>query len=240
MTETNLASQHFNMHWGKYQEAIKNNTLWHQEMMAALSSFIDKHMGSKPFSFVDVGCGDSSTIVPVLVDKFVKKYTGIDAAPDVLKLAEKNLERIRCEKEFIFGNMLDAIVQLNTPVDMIFTSYAVHHLSYQQKVEFINKCQQCLSEGGYLLMIDGVLKENQTREQWLDELEKRMNTTQKLLPQELESRMQHPREADFPEAIATFKKIAQEQTWEKFNVLVEKDISALMVFQKAGIAHLAG
>lgn len=233
MTKPDTVSQYFNTKWTQYQQALKNNTLWHREMMENSSSFIDKNMGSRPFSFVDVGCGDGSMIIAVLAGKAIKKYIGIDAASEVLKLAEKNLEVLQGDKEFICGNMVDAIDQLNTPVDIIYSSYAVHHLSLQEKVEFINKCQKHLNDGGYLIMIDSVLKENQTREQWLDVLEDRIKSTQKPSLEELKSRMEHPRADDFPEAISTFMKIALEQKWEKFEVPVETDISAMMIFHKA-------
>ena len=81
-------------------------------------------------------------------------------------------------------------------------------------------------------MIDGVLKVNQTRIQWLNELENRIKNTQGITLDELASRMQHPRADDFPEEIATFKKISDDQGWDKFTVLFESDISAFMVFEK--------
>jgi SAM-dependent methyltransferase len=230
--QTTSASQYFNANWKKYQHTLEANTLYHREMFAALSNFINEKFGSKAFSFVDVGCGDASIMVPVLTGKTIQHYVGIDAAPDVLHIAEANLKPVSCQKEFICDNMTTAIPNLKLPADIIFSSYAVHHLSLQQKSDFIQACQNKLNKHGYLLMVDGILKEDQIREQWLAELQQRMQATQHLTQEELEFRMQHPRADDHPERISTFAEIAHQQQWQHFDVLLQKDIFAFMVFGK--------
>ena len=137
MNEMNVSSKYFNDHWQQYQDVLNNNTLYHREMMTTLDDFLNNHFGAQPFSFVDVGCGDSSTVLSVLKDKDLAEYVGIDAAHDVLTYAEKNLKIINCKKEFIAKDMQNAIRELSFTYDVIFSSYAVHHLSLQEKAEFI-------------------------------------------------------------------------------------------------------
>lgn len=229
IADINNASAYFNENWKRYQNTVKNNTLYHCEMLFALQQFLSANIGSRPFSFVDVGCGDSSTVAPILAHTAIKKYIGIDAAKDVLKMASNTLTSLHCEKEFIAEDMLTAIPRLSESVDIIFTSYAVHHLS--NKSNFIAHCKQKLNPQGFLLMIDGVLKPNQTRDEWLDALENRIAETHPdITADELENRMQHPHADDFPDTIKTFSEIAQKQSWKDFQVLVEKEIFAFMVF----------
>lgn len=231
MQETNDASLYFDANWKRYQSTLAGNSLYHKEMGEALNQFIDTHV--KPsFSLVDVGCGDSSTIAPILRHKKIKHYVGIDAAPNVLKLAEKQMAVVSCEQQFICDDMSAAILKLNSKADIIFTSYAVHHLSKERKIQSIHDCKNQLNDAGVLVMVDGVLDMGQTREQWLDALEHRLNTTQTMTPDELQFRMQHPRADDHPEAIETFQQIASEQGWSRFEVLVNKKIFAFMVFFK--------
>jgi len=229
MNDTNDASLYFNANWKKYQSALANNTLYHLEMGEALNQFIKKNMADS-FAMVDVGCGDCSAIVPILADKNIKSYIGIDAAPDVLKMAAENMDCIQCEKEFICDNMINAIVNIPPSMDMIYTSYAVHHLSFQEKFDFIQNAQHKLKDGGYLIMIDGVLDNDQTRDEWLGALENRIKLTQALSQDELALRMQHPRADDHPESLKTFEELAHTQKWKTFDVLVNKDIFAFMVF----------
>jgi len=126
--DVNTASVYFNENWQRYQSTVKNNTLYHCEMFSALKQFLSANIGARTFSFVDVGCGDSSTVAPILADQAITKYIGIDAAEDVLKRAPHSLAHLKCEKEFIADNMTTAIPRLSSSVDIIFTSYAVHHI----------------------------------------------------------------------------------------------------------------
>lgn len=233
IADVNNASAYFNKDWERYQNTIKNNTLYHHEMLSALQQFLSANIGSRPFSFVDVGCGDSATVAPILSHTAIKKYIGIDAAEDVLKMASNTLAPLDCEKKFIAEDMLTAIPRLSESVDIIFTSYAVHHLSNIEKENFIAHCKQKLNPNGFFLMVDGVLKPNQTRDEWLDALENRIaESYPDITSDELAKRMQHPRSDDFPDAIKTFSQIAQKQSWKDFEVLVEKGIFAFMVFAK--------
>lgn len=229
----NEASLYFNANWQKYKNSITKNLLCHQEMMAALSEFLETNYRVHQFTLVDVGCGDSSLISPVLKNSNIKKYIGIDAAPDVLELSKESLGSITCEKVLVCDDMMNAIKQISTPVDLIYTSYAIHHLSEKEKTQFIEVCKTKLNAGGHLLMIDGVLEGIQTREGWLEKLAARIQHIHpEMTDDELNSRMAHPRANDFPESIDSFRVRAKNQGWKGFQVLVDRGIFAFMVFSK--------
>lgn len=228
---TQLASTtFFNQNWKKYQNSISHNTLYHKEMMAALTQFFAEKLPT-PFSMVDVGCGDCSTIVPVLSQTNIATYVGIDAAPEVIQLAQQNMQAIHCQKEFICDNMINAI-KVIPQVDLIFESYAVHHLSTQQKFDFIQQAKGKLKSNGYLVMIDCVLRANQERHDWLNEIEDRIKTTQQLSKEELAFHMDHIRNNDDPDSVQTFQAFAEKQQWKSFDVWVDKGIFAFMIFTK--------
>lgn len=227
------ASVYFNANWQPYKDSVKKNMLFHKEMFLALNQFLKQNMEGRDFSFVDVGCGDCSSIEPVLIDKPITKYIGIDAAEDVLKMASSNLAKLSCDKKFISEDMTTAINRLSSPVDLIFTSYAVHHLSSQQKFDFILNCKNKLTPNGFLLMVDGVREKNQTRDEWLNALEARFKLIHpEMTDDELINRMGHPRADDFPEEISVLDSIANKQGWSNFQVVVDKGICAFMVFSK--------
>ncbi len=87
----------------------------------------------------------------------------------MIELAKKNMEVIHCEKEFICDNMIAAIKNIPAVMDIVFESYAVHHLSTQQKFEFLQDVKNKLKLNGYFIMIDCVLRSEQVREDWLNE-----------------------------------------------------------------------
>ena len=231
MTQNN-ASEYFNANWKKYKDSVNNNMLYHREMFETINDCLNAYK-NRPFTFLDLGCGDCSFIAPVLQNKQVTQYFGVDAAPGVIELGKMSMKNVHCPQEFIVEDMIQALKSLNRTVDVIFTSYAVHHLSLEQKEDFLKTCQERLNPTGYLLMLDGVRYEGQTREKWLQVLEKRMQlANQGILEQELAERMRHPISDDHPEPVSFFKEVAIKQAWKHFEILRQHEIFALMLFVK--------
>ncbi len=229
----NRVSQHFNANWDQYRKTVDGNALYHKEMFETINQFLRTHFSHQDFTLVDLGCGDSRSIASVLINKPIKKYIGIDSARDVIKLATESLSQLNCEKKLICEEMSTAIMNLESPADIIFTSYAVHHLSLEKKANLIAACKQKLAPQGFFVMLDGVLKENQSREEWLATLAERFKLANPgITAQELQKRMEHPRHDDHPETISTFEALATKQHWKNFKVLMQKEIYALMVFEK--------
>lgn len=215
--ERNMVSEYFNANWEMYKEMVSKNSLYHNEMFSLLDHFLKEHFATRSFSLVDIGCGDSSVIAPSLVHTTIKKYIGIDSASDVLKLASTTLSHIKCEKEFICDDMTNAIARLNEPVDIFFSSYALHHLSFQEKVDFINTCKIKLATNGFFLMVDVVLEDKQSRDEWLLALEENCEKAHvDITPSELELRMDHPRKSDFPDSLATLRPLLKNNNGVNF------------------------
>lgn len=220
--------------WHLYQRAIRSNVLCHEEMFATLDRVLADRVGNSNFRFADFGCGDSSAVVDVLRNKPVARYIGVDAAPDLISTAEKTLEVLDCEKTLICRDMATAICELDTLVDVILCSYSLHHLFLDQKITFIENCYRHLDTPGYFILIDGIAAEKETREEWLDRLDRRiLERVSDFTAEDRAQIMQHPRESDFPETIETFRRIAGKPPWRSFEVLLEKDhFLAFMLFEK--------
>lgn len=229
----NNASAYFNENWKSYQETIRCNVLFHREMMALLKQFLDSHFQNQGFSLVDVGCGDCTSLAGVLSNYKMSEFVGIDAAADVLPLARENCGVLNCELQFLADDMKRAVATLPKTYDVIYSSYAIHHLTQQEKIDFLKSCYEKLKSGGYLLMIDGVRTSTQSRDDWVQALEDRMRTAMPHLSEEqIETRMQHPRADDLPENLETFKNMAKSGGWEEFQVLLQNEIVGFFVFGK--------
>ncbi|MGC1182065.1 class I SAM-dependent methyltransferase [Legionella sp.] len=225
-------AKYFNNNWQHYKSYVAQNKLCHNEMFALLNQFLHQHVKGRPISFVDVGCGDGSIIKPVLQDNLIKNYIGIDIAEEVIKMAPPNLAQLDCEKQFILESMITAIKHLPSSVDIIFSSYTVHHLSYQEKFNFIQDCKNKLASGGFFLMIDGILDENQTRNQWLHAYEEYYREIfPNITAEELKHVMEHSYSSDYPENIHTFERISQIQGWKNFHIVVKIGLLAFLVFE---------
>ncbi|MCW5589822.1 MAG: class I SAM-dependent methyltransferase [Legionellales bacterium] len=238
MTHSHDVGRFFDAEWNTYREIVANNALWHDDMFAMLKTCLQQAYADKPFTLVDLGCGDGSAIVESLVNSPIQRYIGVDAAAETLQKADDILAKLTCDKQFLCGDMLEILTQLTTPVEIIFSSYALHHLSYQQKEEFLKQCQQKLIPGGYLCLVDGILARDETREHWIERLQQRILTAVPDLPISiLNTTMEHPKTSDFPETLATYQQFAEQQAWFKFEVLVNKqDFCAFMLWQKAPLS----
>lgn len=230
--EISDVSEYFNNNWELYQQSVESNLLYHNEMFSALDKFLSDHFKNTPFSIADLGCGDGSAIRDILTNKSLTRYIGIDSASGLIDSAPHIMAKLNCEKRFLCENMATAIKNLE-PVNVILSSYALHHLNYAEKVAFIYDCYEKITHHGHLLLIDVVLGDLQQREEWLDDLQQRLiETFPDLTSTEIERRLEHPRNNDFPESIDTYRSIAKMQQWQKFKVLVDKESCAFMVFTK--------
>jgi len=231
--ESGSVSAFFDKQWDLYKRAVGNGVLCHAEMFATLDRFLAETFGNRPFSFVDFGCGDGSAVLPTLKTKSLHHYIGVDAASEVIAGAENTLKLLDCQKTLIGKDMASAVHDLQSPVDVMFCSYSLHHLLLDQKINFIGNCFEHLASPGYFILVDGVKSELETREQWLKRLDSRFVDIARFNDEDRAEIMKHPQEFDFPETISTFRSISQTFPWRKFEVLFEKDdFLAFMVFTK--------
>ncbi|MEB3343078.1 class I SAM-dependent methyltransferase [Okeania sp.] len=147
----------FAKNWQIYQKILKHNHMRHKEMYDVLDQFILNYP-VKPFSFLDLGCGDLSTITPCLIYSNVNSYIGVDLSPQALEIAQKNIADIPGEKRLITGNIKDIVKELvstkNSKFDIVFSSYTIHHLSTLDKQNLINDIWQILNPNSCFIFID--------------------------------------------------------------------------------------
>jgi SAM-dependent methyltransferase len=224
----------FDRKWHLYQQVIGCNVLCHSEMFATLDHLLDERFGTTPLRFVDFGCGDGSAVLDTLKNRSVSHYIGVDAAPELLTNAERILAPLNCKKTLICKDISRAVQDLASPVDVIFCSYVLHHLLFDQKVKFIEDCYKKLNSPGYLIVVDGVAMDDEPRDHWLERLDRRIReNVPDLSAEDRAEIMKHPRDADHPETITTFRRIAEQSNWKNFEVLLERDqFLAFLVFSK--------
>lgn len=224
----------FGAKWHLYQRAIRKNVLCHEDMFSTLERFLTKQFGERSIRFVDFGCGDASAIINTLTSRNIAHYTGIDASSDLLAKASETLTALKCPTDLICQDMGIAVKELKAPADVLFCSYSLHHLPAEQKARFVRDCYETLEASGCLLVIDGIAEEGESRDHWLNRLEKRFaDNVPDFTAEDLSQIMKHPREADHPETIDAFRRMATQSPWRDFDVLVERDnFLAFMAFTK--------
>jgi len=60
------ASASFFDAWDTYQKVVTCDYMFHREIGEALNQLLRAHFGGRPFSILDLGCGDAATLTPLL------------------------------------------------------------------------------------------------------------------------------------------------------------------------------
>jgi methylase of polypeptide subunit release factors len=74
----------------EFQECTKN----------ALNQF-----ANHPFSILDLGCGDASSLKPILKKSMVTNYLGIDLSSSAIEIAKSNLKQLEERAQWQSGDL---------------------------------------------------------------------------------------------------------------------------------------
>jgi hypothetical protein len=178
MTEQR-ASDFFDV-WRTYRKVVDANYMYHSQFSSQIENALLSQFGGRPFSLLDLGCGDAGILAPVLAATAISRYEGVDLSETALMLAAQNLEILSCPVILTHGDLLAALSGGERRFDVIQTSFAVHHLSTESKSEFCASASKKLAKGGVLLLTDVIREEDESlpiyhqrycdwlRHNWLD------------------------------------------------------------------------
>ncbi|GET40556.1 class I SAM-dependent methyltransferase [Microseira wollei] len=226
----------FNNQWKLYQKVMTNNYMGHRELYSILHEFLASYF-QKPFSLLDLGCGDASFIAQALLHTTIVSYKGIDLSETALKIALDNMEFGAYEKSFIQGNLFEVVPELvqqkEDSFDTILASFTLHHLSLAQKDLIVGEIYRLLQGGGVFILIDIVRREAENREDYLRRYQEGIRQHWSLLtPQEIVMSEEHMCSSDFPETQATFYELARKHNFSRWDCLYRDplDTTQLLCF----------
>lgn len=157
----------FKQNWTIYQKLISNNYMFHRQWNEATNDIIDKLKAHGPVHILDLGCGDASFIRAIENPEWITSYTGIDLSPSALEYAANYLDPLNIKFSLITGRMEEMILKTTGKYQLIYSSYAIHHLQDGLKIELLKDIYDRLDDHGIFILIDVFRKQNQTREQYL-------------------------------------------------------------------------
>lgn len=220
--------------WDTYARVVGGNYMFHQELGAALRATLVAHFHGRAFSLVDLGCGDAATLAPILQDLPISHYLGADLSQPALALAKQNLSGLGCPVELRHADMRDALVGLTSPVEAIYSSFALHHLSHDEKAGFFRAASQKLAQEGVLLLVDVVREENQPLDAYHLAYTRWLRATMTGLgAPEHDAICEHIVNNDFPEPWTTIETMARAAGLQPASVTAPQIWHRLMVFVHA-------
>jgi hypothetical protein len=195
------ALEQFQTQWATYQKVVDHDSLAHKEVGAILHDTLK--VLAKPFSFLDIACGDAGQMKRALDGTKVRHYHGIDLSEPALELAAKNLANAPFEVELDCCDFVDALTKRPEPADVAWCSLSIHHLPTEGKEKLLEAI--CRSTGDFLMLYEPTLAEGEDREAYLERF-RRVNRPAWpfLTPEEWEQVDHHVTTCDLPE---------HEETW---------------------------
>ncbi len=175
--------------------------MYHDDIFGDVRRFLADRYGNTPFNILDLGCGSAHHLAKALENRSVSSYLGYDLSDAALEQARSNLNVLRCPVDLRRGDLLDGVKRCGGSFDIVFSSFALHHLSSAGKAEFFTAAHQRLNRNGMLLFIDTMRQDGEDRSTYLDRYCAWLGSRCKSLSSDaLELLFAHIRANDFPES----------------------------------------
>jgi SAM-dependent methyltransferase len=203
------AAEDFFHEWSIYDQVLDHNYMHHDEIYRDVQQFLADRYGHVPFALLDLGCGSARHLARALQGRSVSRYVGYDLADTALTEAAGNLAGFDCPVELHKGDLLAGLRTSGEKFDIVFTSFALHHLATGEKSVFFQSAYQRLNENGVLLFIDTMRDDDEDRGLYLDRYCAWLRSRCKTLSAEaFDLLCAHIRSNDFPETTTVVQGMA--------------------------------
>jgi SAM-dependent methyltransferase len=208
MQEDNTAL--FRKAWTIYDTLTEKNYMFHREIYGQVADLLLERRKAGPYRILDLGCGNARFLAPCLKAAPPAYYQGVDLSLTALDEAREYLRDFK-NVEFLHEDMLRAVEGGDSTFDIIFSGFAIHHLSSAGKQQLFRACARRLKPGGKFIMVDVAREEGQTRKQYLEEYVGFMRTGwTEVIPAQLDEACAHVTAYDFPETVRDLSQMAKQ------------------------------
>ena len=208
---TNAVNNDFFDEWSVYDHVLNQNCMHHDEIYQDVRRSIAERYARQDFTVLDLGCGSARHLVQALRGRSIHRYIGYDLSDVALAHAAKNLAALGAPIELRQGDLLNGLNLETEQFDLIFSSFALHHLSAERKAVFFQSAYPRLRDTGMLLIIDTMRDDGEDRQVYLDRYCSWLSAECKTLSADaLDLLFAHIRRNDFPETTALMAAIASD------------------------------
>ncbi|HBH72229.1 MAG TPA: SAM-dependent methyltransferase [Synechococcales bacterium UBA10510] len=178
----------FNRQWSTYRQIVDHDLMEHRALSAVLGNALTNYLQRRQSTpapdraaaaMVDLGCGDLALLAPLLRQLPLSSYLGLDLSPQVLPLARQALGPVAYSCQFQQQNLINwaQTHQGEPPVQLLHSSYALHHLSDQAKGDFLRQARQKISGDGLFLWADVFRQPGESLANYLLRYSQRINSS---------------------------------------------------------------
>lgn len=210
----------FRSSWLVYDAILEKNYMFHREIQSVVRSVIAPRAALGDYCLLDLGCGNTRGIAQILRDFPPTRYLGVDVSRSALHDAALEVEGLSGVE--LHENDMLPFVEAMAPgsVDLIYSGFAMHHLSTGEKTRLMQATARALSPEGSFLLADVIRDSEESREQYLDNYLRMiaMEWTG-LSALQVEQVQAHVRAHDFPETWPTLAEMAHRAGFERTRLL---------------------
>lgn len=213
MPKAQLNSRHeqtalFRSNWSLYDAICEHNYMFHREIYELVGRELTSRRRPDGLSILDLGCGNARYLAPWLQAAPPRRYVGVDLSVPALDEARGFLAALE-DVSLRHGDMLHTVQALGEAFDIIFSSFAVHHLQTAEKQALFEACAPRLAPGGLMLLVDVVREEGQSRDECVEGYLRMMRTEWTRVPADaIEQACAHVAAHDFPESFSELSGLA--------------------------------
>ncbi|MBL9174320.1 MAG: class I SAM-dependent methyltransferase [Verrucomicrobiales bacterium] len=195
--------------WSLYDRVLLGNYMFHEEIFRVVGDLLSTRCRPGEFRILDLGCGNARHLASILIGRPPALYAGYDLSASALCQARSQLDALPCPSDLRQADFRDAFHTLANPFGVIFSSFAVHHLSFDQKQQFFLDARNLLAPGGFLLLVDTSREADEDREAYLRNYCQWVHADWSALSAgDLAAIEDHIRKRDFPETSAAIQTMA--------------------------------
>ncbi len=222
----------FRSNWATYQKLLEHNYMFHHELVRASQQLIQSI--DRPLSLVDLGCGDASLSQILFKNNQISHYIACDLSQPALQLAKANLAPWSSQLELNCLDMLEQLGQIpDNSLDLVFSSYAIHHLTDQSKLVLFKECFRVLKHSGSFVLIDVMRNDGQNRNDYLNNY---LSMVEKdwvaINPIERGRITEHVRANDFPLSPSEYQSLARQAGFRKESLLDAHSFHQAWAYQR--------
>ena len=204
-------TQIFIRNWEIYQKTILANYMKHEEIGLLSQKHIKEFASNQRIKILDLGCGDAHQIANQLATLNIQSYTGYDLSNQAIDLAKQHLQKTNAKLEFQVGKMEDLIKTESNTYNLLYSSFAVHHLNDEDKKVFIKDCAQRLEKNGLFILIDIKRLPGQSTDEYKNSYAEWIyQDWHTLLPEEKDAIVLHLQTCDIPVETDTYVEYAKQ------------------------------
>jgi len=212
--------------------------MYHREIYAKISDLLTQRKDHGQYRLLDLGCGNVRFMAPALMRSPPALYHGVDLSEAALEEARSYLAGLPATVILTHGDLLEAAESTVDKWDVIFTGFAVHHLTLEEKGRLFQAAGSCLSDCGWLLMVDVLREENQSREYYLEGYLRFMRECwTRIPPDQLEEACAHVETHDYPESLSTLNKMAHTSGLNNGQVISRYEQHYAVMFSRDALAE---